>query len=98
MSESPDTEYRAEAWRMTDYYPDSYAKSMSALVIGIYYDDDDWERYRAEFMADLAAHDREVAAKALEDAAKDFDGIYNVKPYPGDRLRARAAHIREGEQ
>lgn len=39
----------------------------------------------------LAAHDREVAAKALEDAAGNWEGAVSRA-----WLRARAAHIREG--
>ena len=65
MSEA---EYKPQAWRMTDYYPDSYAKFMSALGIGIDYDDADFDRYHAEFLADLAEHDRQVAERAWDEA------------------------------
>lgn len=67
MSEA---EYVPQAWRMTDYYPDSYAKFMSALGIGIDYDDADFDRYRDEFMADLSEHDRQVAERAWDQGAK----------------------------
>jgi hypothetical protein len=77
MSESADTEYRAEAWRI---------------------------------MADLAAHDREVAAKALEDAANWMQLGIGEPWNPDDEellrkhwsarrkyLYDRAARIREGQ-
>ena len=58
-------EYTPEAWRMTGYYPDTYAKFMSALGVGIDYKDDDYARYEAQFLADLAAHDAAVKADAM---------------------------------
>lgn len=65
-------QYKPQAWRMTDYYPDSYAKFMSALGVGIDYSDDDFEKYRAEFMADLAEHDRQTRGEALRSALADI--------------------------
>lgn len=65
MSET-EGQYMPEAWRMQGYYPESYAKFMAALGIGIDYSDSDFDRYEAEFRADLAAHDIEVARKAVE--------------------------------
>jgi hypothetical protein len=53
-------EYTPQAWRLERYYPETYAKFMAALGDGIDYDDNDFARYAAEFLADLAAHDREV--------------------------------------
>lgn len=61
-------EYKPEAWRMTGYYPDSYAKHMASLGIGIDYQDADYDRYESEFRADLAEHDREVSEKAWDAA------------------------------
>lgn len=68
------TEYVPQAWRMTDYYPDSYAKFMAALGVGIDYEDDDFDRYHAEYMADLAEHDRQVAERAWDDGHRDGTG------------------------
>lgn len=56
--------YVAQAWRMTGYYPDSYAKHMSSISDGFDYDDTEHARHEAEFLADLAAHDARVAAEA----------------------------------
>lgn len=92
-----DNEYTPEAWRMAGYYPESYAKFMAALGIGIDYDDGDFDRYEAEFRADLAEHDREVAAKALTDAAAQLRmPIDGQRPMTGDIqdwLRTRAAAL-----
>jgi hypothetical protein len=55
----------------------------------------------------LAAHDREVAAKALDDAADHLEDAFgehvpgtlrNLSTPSSRRLRARAAHIREGNE
>lgn len=54
--------YHGESWRMTDYYPDAYAKFMSALGTGIDYRDDDYDKYHAQFVADLAAYVEEVSS------------------------------------
>ena len=67
---------------------------------------DVWRRERGEaFDHWLAAHDREVAAKALEDAAGDFEAyVESGAPVgagttPEKWLRARAASLRgEGEE
>lgn len=76
-------EYTPQAWRMAGYYPGQYAKSMSALGIGIDYSDDDYDRYEAEFMADLAAHDErvkaEAKAEALEEAAAEIENTFVVE-------------------
>lgn len=55
-----DEPYKAEAWRMSGYYPDAYARFMASLGAGIDYDDADFARYEAQFRADLAAHDEAV--------------------------------------
>ena len=59
--------YTPQAWRLTGYYPESYARLMDILNGGILpdWDDDDHNRHEAEFRADLAAHDAEVRAQAL---------------------------------
>ena len=67
---------------------------------------DVWRRERGEaYDPWLAAHDREVAAKALEDAAGDFEAyVESGAPVgagttPEKWLRARAASLRgEGEE
>ena len=66
------TNYAPQAWRLTGYYPESYARLMDILIVGILpdWDDDDRNRHEAEFRADLAAHDAEVAAQALREAAE----------------------------
>lgn len=52
----------------------------------------------AEFNRALAAHDREVAAKALTDAAHALpDNIYDLRQV-ADWLRARAAALSTPEQ
>ena len=94
--------YTPQPWRLTDYYPESYARLMDILSDGIVpdWDDDDHNRHEAEFRADLAAHDAEVRAQALREAAS--------APIPraalntrnnGLRqwLRARADRIERGE-
>ena len=60
-------DYTPQAWRLTGYYPESYARLMDILNGGILpdWDDDDHNRHEAEFRADLAAHDAEVRAQAL---------------------------------
>lgn len=96
MSEREST-YKAEAWRMTGYYPETYAKFMAALGVGIDYDDD-FDRYESQFRADLAAHDREVAAKALRDAAAHlpftYMGVGTTWHQAQEALLARAAELR----
>ncbi len=67
-------EYASQAWRMKGYYPETYAKHSSALDMGIDYDDDRFAQYEAEFLADLAAHDREVAERAWDEGAKRRNG------------------------
>ena len=62
-----DHEYVPQPWRMSGYYPDQYAKSMSALGVGIDYADHDYERYEARFLNDLAAHDAKIHTQARED-------------------------------
>ena len=58
-------DYTPQAWRLTGYYPESYARLMDILNGGILpdWDDDDHNRHEAEFRADLAAHDAEVRAQ-----------------------------------
>jgi hypothetical protein len=56
----------------------------------------------ADTAAAAEAHDREVAAKALEEAARDADGPRACAPIPGyrqwaDWLRGRAAQTRGGK-
>lgn len=65
-----DEPYKAEAWRMSGYYPDAYARFMASLGVGIDYDDADFARYEAEFRADLAAHDEAVRAEERERCAR----------------------------
>jgi hypothetical protein len=71
---------------MTDYYPDTYAKFMSALGIGIDYDDADFDRYHAEFLADLAERDRQVAERAWDSCVEHLEAILG-----GDMKRAAHA-------
>ena len=62
MSEHP---YKPQPWRLTDYYPESYARFMDLLSDGIItdWDDADHDRHEAQFRADLAAHDAELRAQ-----------------------------------
>ena len=78
MSEHP---YKPQPWRLTDYYPESYARFMDLLGDGIVpdWDDDDHNRHEAEFRADLAAHDAELRAQIAAELL-------------GEAARARAAH------
>lgn len=96
MSEA---EYVPQAWRMTDYYPDTYAKFMSALGIGIDYDDADFDRYHAEFLADLSEHDRQVAERAWYACATKAQDLGRLDetaiPWLRDQSPYRAA---KGEQ
>lgn len=58
----------------------------------------DYKAALAEFDRWLAEHDREVSAKALEDAAEQMDyGIAYTGP-AREWLTARAAEIREGKR
>lgn len=68
MSEHP---YKPQPWRLTEYYPEAYARFMDILNDGIIPDwnDDDHDRHEAEFLADLAAHDAELV-DALVDAIR----------------------------
>lgn len=68
MSEHP---YKPQSWRLTEYYPEAYARFMDILNDGIILDwnDDDHDRHEAEFLADLAAHDAELV-DALVDAIR----------------------------
>jgi len=78
-----------------DEYTPSVDEVREAYIVGV--DPEVTARYRAEFDRMIERVRREAAAEALEGAAHDFDGIYNVKPYPGDRLRKHAAAIREAD-
>lgn len=68
-------EYVPQAWRFGDngYYAESYAKHMAALGTGVDYDDDDFDRYAAQFKADLEAHDAEVAARTMREFIAEAD-------------------------
>lgn len=69
-------DYKPQAWRFNEdgFYPDQYAQSTARLGIGIDYQDDDYNRYMREFMADLAAHDAAKRAEweAEQAAERDF--------------------------
>lgn len=71
-----DEPYKAEAWRMSGYYPDAYARFMASLGVGIDYDEGDFARYEAKFRADLAAHDeavrQEERERTLREASDDI--------------------------
>lgn len=68
---TPDVEFvpAAQAWRFNPdgFYADQYAQSTARLGIGIDYQDDDFDRYKAQFLADLEAHDASVKAEAIRD-------------------------------
>lgn len=66
------TEYTPQAWRFNadGFYADQYAQSTARLGIGIDYQDEDYDRFKAEFLADLAAHDAEVRASVLTEQGK----------------------------
>lgn len=68
------SDYTPQPQRFGDYYPESYARFQDVLSDGIVpdWDDEDHDRNEAQFRADLAAHDAQVAAKALRDAADDI--------------------------
>ena len=66
MTEHP---YRPQPWRLTEFYPEAYARFMDILNDGIILDwnDDDHDRHEAEFLADLAAHDTELREQIAAD-------------------------------
>jgi hypothetical protein len=53
--------YTPMAWRITDDYPNAYARYVSLAMDGYHGKDSYFEGAKAEFLADLAAHDLEVA-------------------------------------
>lgn len=73
-----------EPQRITHYYPESYARFVDTLNSSILPDwsKEDHDHNVAQFLADLAAHDAQVAARTLRDAADD--------------CRAEAEAIRDG--
>lgn len=62
-------DYAPQAWRfgdgMNQFYADHYATTSARLDYDLDYDESRYNQHKAEFLADLAAHDAEVAAKAL---------------------------------
>jgi len=75
------SEYTPQAWRMRGFYPDQYAMSSAALGIGIDYQDDDYDRYESEFLADLTAHEDRIRAEAKVEALREAadDGVRDFK-------------------
>lgn len=80
-----------QAWRFDPdgFYADNYAQSTARLGIGIDYQDDDYERYKAEFLADLAAHDAEVRA---DEAAHWAQAVID-SGQQGERIGAARAGV-----
>lgn len=81
--------YVPQAWRLSGFYPEAYAKSAAALDSGIDYDDDRFDEYQAHFLADLAAHDREVAAEAWDHCLDEIEAndINTQQAREGNRYR-----------
>ena len=99
MTEHP---YKPQPWRLTEYYPEAYARFMDTLNVGIILDwnDDDHDRHEAEFLADLAAHDaelREQIAAEIETASTD-DVAWEVSVEAFDAGMRYAARVARGEK
>ena len=87
MTEHP---YKPQPWRLTEYYPEAYARFMDVLNVGILPDWDDFDRHVTEFLADLAAHDAELREQIAADVAHAIDA--HVMTWD----EATAPHVRKG--
>ena len=68
MTERP---YKPQPWRLTEYYPEAYARFMDVLNVGVLPDWNDHDRHEAEFLADLAAHDAELREQIAAEIETD---------------------------
>lgn len=100
--------YRPQPWRFGDgpnqFYADEYAEASTRLDYDLGYDESRFNQYKAEFLADLAAHDAAVRAGALRMAANTLydddraNGRHGHPPSLAGWLRDLADRIERGEQ